>query len=68
MEHIKNYMAKIESMIASKEDKPAKSSKNKGLLAPSKPLTSKEKPKTEIDVIASMVYSIRQERKGMLNG
>jgi len=68
MEHIKNYMTKIESMIASKEEKPNKSSKNKGLLAPSKPLTSEEKPKTEMDVIANMVYSIRQERKGMLNG
>lgn len=61
-------MVKIESMIASKEEKPTKSSKNKGLLAPSKPLTSEEKPKTEMDVIANMVYSIRQERKGMLNG
>lgn len=68
MEHIKNYMAKIESMIASKEDKPAKPSKNKGLLAPSKPMTSENKPKNELDVIASMVYNIRQERKGMLNG
>ena len=68
MEHIKNYMAKIEAMIASKEDKSTKSSKNKGLLAPSKPLTSEEKPKNEMDVIANMVYSIRQERKGMLNG
>lgn len=68
MEHIKKYMAKIESMIASKEGIASKSSKNKGLLAPSKPLTSEEKPKTEMDVIANMVYSIRQERKGMLNG
>lgn len=68
MEHIKNYMTKIESMIASKEEKPNKSSKNKGLLTPSKPLTSEQKPKTEMDVIANMVYSIRQERKGMLNG
>jgi hypothetical protein len=68
MEHIKNYMAKIEAMIASREDKSTKSSKNKGLLAPSKPLTSEEKPKNEMDVIANMVYSIRQERKGMLNG
>lgn len=68
MEHIKKYMAKIESMIASKEGTASKSSKNKGLLAPSKPLTSEEKPKTEMDVIANMVYSIRQERKGMLNG
>lgn len=68
MEHIKNYMAKIEAMVASKEEKPTKSSKNKGLLAPSKPLTSNEKPKNELDVIASMVYNIRQERKGMLNG
>jgi hypothetical protein len=68
MEHIKSYMTKIEAMIASKEEKPTKSSKNKGLLAPSKPLTSEEKPKTEMDVIANMVYSIRQERKGMLNG
>jgi len=68
MEHIKSYMTKIEAMIASKEEKPTKSSKNKGLLTPSKPLTSEEKPKTEMDVIANMVYSIRQERKGMLNG
>lgn len=68
MEHIKNYMIKIEKMLASKEDKPSKGVKNKGLLAPSKPLSSEEKPKTEMDVIANMVYAIRQERKGMLNG
>jgi len=49
MEHIKSYMTKIEAMIASKEEKPTKSSKNKGLLTPSKPLTSEEKPKTEMD-------------------
>lgn len=68
MEQIKNYMKKIESMIALKEGSQSKSSKNKGLLAPSKPLTSEEKSKNELDVIANMVYSIRQERKGMLNG
>lgn len=68
MEHIKSYMNKIEAMIAAKEDKPNKSSKNKGLLAPSKPLTSEEKPKNELDMIAQIVYKIRQERKGMLNG
>ena len=68
MEHIKNYMAKIESMIASKEDKPTRSSKNKGLLTPSKPIVSGKTPKTELDIIANIVYNIRQERKGMLNG
>lgn len=68
MEHIKVYVAKIESMIASKEGNQTKTSKNKGLLAPSKPTSSEEKSKTEMDVIASMVYSIRQERKGVLNG
>lgn len=68
MEHIKNYMIKIEKMIASMDDKPSKGAKGKGLLTPSKPLSSEEKPKTELDVIANMVYSIRQERKGMSNG
>lgn len=68
MEHIKNYMIKIEKMIASMEDKPSKGTKNKGLLMPSKPLKSEEKPKTELDIIANMVYSIRQERKGVING
>lgn len=68
MEHIKNYMIKLETMLADREEKPSKSSKNKGLLAPSKTLTSQEQPKTEMDVIANIVYNIRQERKGMLNG
>lgn len=61
-------MTKLEVMLADREEKPSKSLKNKGLLAPSKTLTSQEKPKTEMDVIANIVYNIRQERKGMLNG
>jgi len=68
MEHIKVYMRKIESMIADKDEKTNKSSKNKGLLAPSKPLSSEEKSTNELDVIANIVHTIRQERKGILNG
>lgn len=68
MKHIEKYMKKIEAIIASKEKTDVKSSKSKGLLAPSKALPSEETPKSEIDVIASFVHSIRQERKGILNG
>jgi len=67
MKHIKQYMKKIEAIIAAKEKTDVKSSKSKGLLAPSKVL-SEEGPKSDVDVIASFVQSIRQERKGMLNG
>lgn len=67
MKHIEKYMKKIEAIIAAKEKTDVRSSKSKGLLAPSK-MPSEEKPKSDIDVIAGFVQSIRQERKGILNG
>jgi hypothetical protein len=67
MQHLKNYMVKIETMIADMEKKPA-ASKSKGLLSSSKTATPKDKPKNELDVIANIVYNLRKERKGMLNG
>lgn len=68
MKHIEKYMKKIEAVIAAKDKTGAKSSKSKGLLAPSKSLPSEETPKSDIDVIAIFVQSIRQERKENLNG
>lgn len=67
MKHIQQYMKKIEAIIAAKEKTDVKSSKSKGLLAPSKVL-SQDSPKSDVDLIAGFVQSIRQERKGMLNG
>jgi len=68
MKHIKTYMDKIEAIIASKNKSILKTKESKGLLAPSKVLPSKEQPKTDIDVIASFVQSIRQAREEMKNG
>lgn len=68
MKHIEVYMKKIEDIIASKSKTATKTKESKGLLAPSKPLPSEEKPKTDIDVIASFVQSIRQAREEMKNG
>lgn len=63
MIHIVNYVNKIEAIIAARENTSLKTKESKGLLAPSKPLPSKDVPKTSIDIIASMVQSIRQARK-----
>jgi hypothetical protein len=68
MKHIQNYVDKIEAIIASKNNTKAKTKEAKGLLAPSKTLPSKEQPKTDMDVIASFVQSIRQAREEMKNG
>lgn len=68
MQHIKNYINKIDSIIASRSKASAKTKDSKGLLAPSKTLPSKEQPKTDMDVIASFVQSIRKSREEMKNG
>lgn len=68
MKHIKTYMNKIEAVIASKNKSTLKTKESKGLLAPSKALPSKEQPKTDIDVVANFVNSIRQAREEMKNG
>lgn len=68
MKHIKNYMKKIEDIIASKTKTTTKTKESKGLLSPSKTLPSKEQPKTDTDVIANFVQSIRQAREEMKNG
>jgi hypothetical protein len=66
MQHIKNYMTKIEALISSKEKGAKKTKEAKGLLAPTKPSTSSQQ--TELDVVASFVQSIRQSREEMKNG
>lgn len=68
MKHIKTYMNKIEALIASKNKSTLKTKESKGLLVPSKALPSKEQPKTDIDVVANFVNSIRQAREEMKNG
>jgi hypothetical protein len=68
MKHIKTYMNKIEALIASKNKSTLKTKESKGLLEPSKALPSKEQPKTDIDVVANFVNSIRQAREEMKNG
>jgi hypothetical protein len=68
MQHIKNYIAKIDAIIASQSKATTKIKDSKGLLTPSKTLPSKEQPKTDMDVIASFVKSIRKSREEMKNG
>lgn len=68
MQHIKNYIAKIDAIIASRNKTATKTKESKGLLTPSKTLPSKEQPKTDMDVIASFVQSIRKSREEMKNG
>ena len=68
MQHIKNYVRKIDAIIDSRNKSMTKTKDSKGLLAPSKTLPSEEQPKTEMDVIASFVQSIRKSREEMKNG
>lgn len=66
MQHIKNYMSKIEAIISSREKGTKKTKEAKGFLAPTKPSESSQK--NELDVIASFVQSIRQSREEIKNG
>ena len=66
MQHIKNYINKIEALISDKEKGAKKTKDAKGLLAPTKPSMSSKQ--TELDVIVSFVQSIRQSREEMKNG
>ena len=68
MKHIKNYVNKIEAMLAeqaAKENKP----RSKGLLASTMvdKENSKEKP-NDLDIIARFVYGIRKAKEEMTNG
>jgi hypothetical protein len=63
MQHIKDYMRKIDAQVASRT---TPSRTKKGLLGSTKPMTSNEE-KTELSVIASFVASIRAAREEMKN-
>lgn len=62
MKHIKDYMKKIEKIVAADVKKP----KGKGLLSQSQPTDTA--PKTEVQLIAEYVKGIRQAREEMING
>jgi hypothetical protein len=67
MEHIKNYVAKIEKMITEesvKQNKP----RSKGLLASTMDKdVSKDKP-NELDIVVRFVTGIRKAKEEMING
>lgn len=67
MQHIKNYMSKIDMIIKNKQ---SKSSRKGGGLLPSKDKTMPETKKEEknIMLIASVVLGIREAREEALNG
>lgn len=66
MQHIKDYMKKIDAMVApiTNSSNPAK----KGLLAPSKDMGSSKDKRTELSVIADYVRGIRVAREEIKNG
>ena len=68
MKHIKNYVDKIEAIIAtqsSKENKP----KSKGFLSSRMPEKKDDNEKQSgIDVVAQFVYGIRKAKEEMING
>jgi hypothetical protein len=67
MKHIKNYVAKIEKMIAEESAKESKP-RSKGLLASTMDKDkSKDKP-NELDIIARFVTGIRKAKEEMING
>ncbi len=67
MKHIKTYMNKIESMIAS--NKPSTSKKKSMGFAPTKEKQTEETKKEDMNmkIIADTIQGIREARKGMLN-
>lgn len=67
MKHIKNYIAKIEKMLAEESAKESKP-RSKGLLASTMDKdVSKDKP-NELDIIARYVNGIRKAKEEMING
>jgi hypothetical protein len=68
MKHIKNFVNKINGIIEARDKSSSKIKQSKGLLSPSKEMASIDQPKTEIDVIATFVQSIRQAREEIKNG
>jgi hypothetical protein len=68
MKYIKNYVDKIEAILAtqfSKENKP----KSKGFLSSRMPeKDSGNEKRSEIDVVAQFVYGIRKTKEEMTNG
>ena len=65
MQHIKNYIAKIEKMIAEESAKESKP-RAKGLLA-STMNKDKDKP-SELDIVVRFVTGIRKAKEEMING
>jgi len=67
MKHIKTYMNKIESMIAS--NKPSTSKKKSTGFAPTKEKQTEETKKEDMNmkIVADTIQGIREARKGMLN-
>jgi len=65
MQHIKDYVSKIETILSSR-NKDSKKQKGAGLLAPTKTTTSS--PNSELDIIANFVEGIRAAKEEMTNG
>lgn len=63
MKHIKDYVAKIETILEAKSNKKTKGS---GLLASTKSVQSKEI--TDLDIVANFVQGIRTAKEEMKNG
>ena len=65
MQHIKDYVSKVETILAS-QNKDTKKTKGAGLLASTKSM--QPKTKSEIDIIANFVQGIRTAKQEMTNG
>jgi hypothetical protein len=65
MEHIKNYVTKIEAMVAEQAAAKPKA-RSKGLL--SSQSDKKDEKQSDLDIIAKFVYGIRTAKEEMING
>jgi hypothetical protein len=65
MQHIKDYVSKIETILTSR-NKDVKKSKGSGLLAPTKQTSSGNS--SELDIVANFVQGIRTAKEEMKNG
>lgn len=62
------YINKIERLVTETEMAKPKP-KGKGLLAPKEnSMAKKEEPKNDTDLVARVVFALRQQRKGLSNG
>lgn len=65
MKHIKNYVSKIEKILADQQASNTKTSRSKGLLSSTIPEKESTQETTDIEIVAKFIEGIRTAKQGM---